>query len=283
MKLKEIKSLGIVAVMLVVGIAHDKALAGADLPQNLQELENIKTEFRTDIDNLEQHVNEHIDNVHGLAGKSLEEFVQSVVDSNMGASLTQTIEDFNELKIQMESIISNNKHSVGGWIGGSIAGGITGAFAGLIAGLISHFIGPNRRILSNVDPEHASPSKNTANLSPQDPTVGTSFVGPIRPTEKTNDKDNESSIESRVVTQTTKEQGTNRILVLHNPSTEWSPRTAEEAIADILNERISYVSRGPKGNEAEIEVRYTRDNVPYLRTKPDEHGGNNLAELPDPT
>ena len=158
-----------------------------------------------------------------------------------------------------------------------------GAITGFIVGLVSRFIRRNRKVLSNSEPELGSSSKNTSDLPRQVTSVGASFVGPVNTTAKTNDEDKKSSIESRVVTQTTKEHGTNKILVLHNPSVEWSPRTTEEAITDILEGRISYVSRGRKGNLADVEVRQTRDGTPYLRTKPDEHGGNNLAELPDPT
>ena len=279
----EIKFLTIVALLVVVCIVPERVHPGAELSPILQELESVKTKFRTDIDNLDQRLNEHVDDVHGLNGKTLEEFIQTVVDNSVGDSLTNTVEEMNELKLQIESLVSNDELSNGSWIGGSVAGGITGAITGFIAGLVSRLIRRNRKVLLNNEPELGSSSKNTSDLPPQVPSVGASFVGPVNTTAKTNDEDKKSSIETRVVTQTTKEHGTNRILALHNPSAEWSPRTKEEAIADILEGHISYIARGPEGNLADVEVRHPRDGSPYLRTKPDEHGGNNLADLPDPT
>ena len=90
---------------------------------------------------------------------------------------------------------------------------------------------------------------------------------------------NEPAANRRIVTHTLK----TRISVkqLHNPDEEWSPRTVEDAVADIRHRGIRYWARGPKGNEAEIEVGQ-RLGKSHLRTKPDEHGGNNLRELPDP-
>ena len=88
----------------------------------------------------------------------------------------------------------------------------------------------------------------------------------------------------RIVTHTAKERISPGIKPtvkeLHNPDSDWSPRTVAEAISDI-DSGIQYFARGPMGNEAEIEVRQ-RGGKRYLRTKPDEHGGNNLTELPDP-
>ena len=87
-----------------------------------------------------------------------------------------------------------------------------------------------------------------------------------------------------IVTHTLKGPATNKILELHNPDAEWSPRSVEAAIEEILDleKNIEYFSRGPKGNEALIEVMYRNGKPRHLQTKPDQHGGNNLSELPDP-
>ena len=103
-------------------------------------------------------------------------------------------------------------------------------------------------------------------------------------TKPTQEEENQVS-ETRVVTHTLKERigsGTqSTVKELHNPDAAWSPRTRDEAIDDILNRGIQYRTRGPRGNEAEVRVRFRRNN-PHLRTESDEHDGNNLSELPDP-
>ena len=72
--MKELRLLAVVAVLVVVGVLPKKAHPSAELPPIVQDLEHAKTEFRTDLDNLEQRLDEHIDDVHSLAEKILEEF-----------------------------------------------------------------------------------------------------------------------------------------------------------------------------------------------------------------
>lgn len=64
--MKELRLLAVVAVFVVVGELLKKAHPAAELPPIVQDLEHAKTEFRTDLDNLEQRLDEHIDDVHSL-------------------------------------------------------------------------------------------------------------------------------------------------------------------------------------------------------------------------
>ena len=90
----------------------------------------------------------------------------------------------------------------------------------------------------------------------------------------------------RIVTHTKKDYSKRKTnpptLELHNPGQPWSPRAVQDAVQDIRFKGINYVSRGPRGNLAEIEAK-NRMGKWYLRTKSDEHEGNNLGELPDPS
>ena len=116
---------------------------------------------------------------------------------------------------------------------------------------------------------------------------GDEEAGGVEPTDigRQRREDEERSRVRRVVTHTRKGRISAgmrpTIRELHHPGQAWSPRSVEDAVADIEERGIQYVALGPLGNEAEMEVR-RRLGKPYLSTKPDEHGGNNLSELPDP-
>ena len=110
----------------------------------------------------------------------------------------------------------------------------------------------------------------------QEDSVVPSYVG-----HRKKDDDKDSTTVRRVVTHTEKETGAGNVLSLCNPGADWSPRPIHEAIKDIRERGIRYVARGPKGNEAEIAV-HERQGKAFLKTKPDQHGGNNLGELPNP-
>lgn len=100
------------------------------------------------------------------------------------------------------------------------------------------------------------------------------------------DDEPDQPLEPRIVTHTRKDYSKRKTnpptLELHNPGQPWSPRAVQDAVQDIRFRGIKYVSRGPQGNLAEIEAK-NRMGKWYLRTKSDEHEGNNLSELPDPS
>ena len=78
------------------------------------------------------------------------------------------------------------------------------------------------------------------------------------PTKEDEQDDEDEGEVRRVVTATKKDPSTGKVLALHNSDAEWSPRSEEEAIFDIEDCGIKYVSRGPMGNEAVIEVMHPR-------------------------
>lgn len=69
------------------------------------------------------------------------------------------------------------------------------------------------------------------------------------------------------------------ILALCNPSSWWSPREKEDAIADIENEIHSYYVN-EDGSRTDVRVVDDPDGK-YLQTTADESSDNNLDNLPD--
>jgi hypothetical protein len=72
------------------------------------------------------------------------------------------------------------------------------------------------------------------------------------------------------------------LLALCNPVEPWSPRSTGEAIQDIERGVHSYFAEA-NGHRVPIVVVRGRLLGPYLRTRPDRDGANNLGELPDCT
>ena len=83
----------------------------------------------------------------------------------------------------------------------------------------------------------------------------------------------------RQVTQTGKDADGD-ITALCNPSTTWSPRRKNDAIADIENHIHNYYVLWPDGIRTEIRV-VNGPTGKYLRTDKDDTTRNNLDDLPD--
>ena len=168
--------------------------------------------------------------------------------------MAELVQSSNELKDWVDAVVA---------LGATLIAGLTG---------VSAFLGFQVRALRKNLSRLSQPASEAQEVN-ADSTDGGKREG------------EERSADQRIVTHTVKErigrgmQPT--IKELHTPDASWSPRTVEEAISDI-NRGIKYLTRGPEGNEAEIEVVRQEPAKRYLRTKPDEHGGNNLGELPDP-
>ena len=271
--MKEIKGLLIVAT-LVITMVPGGVHPGGEPPPIHQEINNLKSELQAEINSLEHRVNEHSDRLSTLTDASIEELVQRLIDENpIVASMSTAMQDVEKLKLDAASIVSRDKSILEEWIFPSVMG--------FIGGLIAILVGKILKTISNSRRRHKASRKVEPTSSPQtspetEPSVSTSYV-----TQKKKDDEKDSSTERRVVTHTEKETGTGNILALCNPGADWSPRPIHEAIKDIRERGIRYVARGPMGNEAEIEVHERQDQA-FLKTKPDQHGGNNLGELPAP-
>lgn len=81
----------------------------------------------------------------------------------------------------------------------------------------------------------------------------------------------------RTVTRTRRQRG--KVVALCRPGAAWSPRPAAQAVADIRSGAVRYVAVDSAGHSAPIVVVNGRHG-PYLRTKPDATGQNNLGRLP---
>ena len=130
---------------VLVGIAPERAAE----PPILKELKYVESELRADIDDVEQHLNGHIDNLYTLPGKLLEDLNKKVMDSNLSESVAKTVGDLEELKNQVDSIVRSSGLLNREWIG---------LIAGFIGGLIPYSLSYGESKLN-------SPSKNTSKLS----------------------------------------------------------------------------------------------------------------------
>lgn len=246
---------------LLVGVAVAAAVVlsaeahpGAEQHPTVQELEETAGELSRAIGDVERRLRERIDRVEAAGGEPDGQGIAEVVDQVVDEAAAELTRSTDGLKERVDTIAA---------IGAALLAGLAGmsAFLGLrLRGV--------RKCLSRLAEDTGGAEE---------------AVGAERT--DTGRKDEEDSGVRRVVTQTLKDRISAgmrpTIRELHHPGQAWSPRTVDDAVADIEERGIQYVARGPLGNEAEIKVR-RRSGKPYLSTKRDKHGGNNLSELPDP-
>ena len=210
----------------------------------------MAAELRSVINETDRRLSERIDDLDMHVTVPDKQTVTNTVQLDVGDAVVELVKSSNELKDWVEGIAV---------LGAALLAGLTS-----VSAVLGFRVRALRKVLSR--------SLQQAGADPTD----------LGEQEDVEDKD--QSAEKRIVTHTLKERISSgmqpTIRELHNPDTEWSPRTVEEAIADI-DRGIQYWARSPGGHEAEIEVRQGRIKR-HLRTKPDKHGGNNLGELPDP-
>ena len=241
-----------ISTMLPAPVAHP----GPEPHPTVQELEEAVEELRSAIGGVERRLAERIDGLEVPVPAPDEQPVANGVPEAVRDNLGQLVQSSNDLKDWVEAVAA---------LGATLIAGLAG---------VSAFIAFRVRALRKLLSRSLQPASGAHEVEAE-PTGGT---------EQEDEEDDEQTTDRRFVTHTLKErirpgmQPT--IRELHNPDASWSPRTVEEAIVDI-DGGTQYWARGPEGNEAEIEVRQGQTKR-YLRTKPDQHGGNNLGELPDP-
>ena len=237
--------------IMLPAIAHP----GPEPHPTVQELEEVVAELRSVIGEVDRRLTERMDGLEVRVGVPNEQAVADAVQAAVADAVGQLVQSSNEPKDWVEAVAA---------LGAALMAALTG---------VSAFLGFRVRTLTKLLSKSLQPAG--------EPQVR---AEPTDRAKRENEEDEEQSTDRRFVTHTLKArirpgmQPT--IEELHNKDASWSPRTVDEAIADI-DGGIQYWARGPEGNEAEIEVRQ-RGTRRYLRTKPDEHGGNNLGELPDP-
>lgn len=269
-EVKRILFAAVITVITVPGAVHPNG----ESPPILQEVEFLATELKADISRLERRINEHGDRLSALTDESFEEVLQRLIDENpIGESVSAVVQEVEKLKHDVASIVARDGSILSDWIFPGVMG--------FIGGLIVVIFGKILNAISNSRAKLTTSSNHDPTTSPQTPETQEASVVPSYVGHRKKDNDKDSTVERRVVTHTEKETGTGNILTLCYPGADWSPRPIQEAIKDINERGIRYFARGPKGNEAEIEV-HERLGKAYLKTKPDQHGGNNLGELPDP-
>ena len=244
------KVLAAVAVAAVVALPSE-AHRGPEQHPTVQELEETASELSRAIGDVEQRLRERIDGLEASVSEPDEQAIADTVERKVGEAAAELVQSSDELEDRVDAF--------------AVIG------AALLAGLacVCAFLGFRLRAVR----KHLSRSSQDAGEAER-----TRAEPPDA--ERMAEED-----EVRIVTHTLKERirpGTQpTIKELHSPGSAWSPRTRDEAVADIRDRGIRYLARGPEGNGAEIEVRRT-SNTWYLRTKRDDLGGNNLSELPDP-
>ena len=239
-------------VVALPAVAHP----GPEPHPTVEELEEVASEIRSDIGEVDRRLGERIDDLEVLLAEPDQQSIAAIIESEVGEALAEPVHALNELKDWVDTVAA---------VGAALIAGLTVGCA-----FLGSQVRALRRQLSRLsqpaDPEQEG-SADTANGGEQE-----------------EDEERKEEDGRRIVTHTAKERirpGMKpTVKELHKPDADWSPRTVAEAISDI-DSGIQYFARGPKGNESEIEVRQ-REGKRYLRTKPDEHGGNNLTELPDP-
>ena len=249
-KHKFLLAFSIAMVMAVPLAAHP----GPEPHPTVQELEAVESDLRLTIGEVERRLGERIDGHEASASELDEQTVAEIAKGVVVESVDELVRSSGELRDWVDTVI--------------------GVGAALIAGLasVSVYLGLRVRSLAKLPlkPPNQGSRVHEAKAKPTD-----------EPESEAEKDEEEPKANRRVVTHTRKAGVRQTIEELHNPDEQWSPRTVKDAISDIEDRRIVYVSRGPEGNEAEIEVWGPSSNR-YLRTKPDEYGGNNLSELPDP-
>ncbi len=231
-----------------------EAHPGPEPHPTVQELEETAADLRRAIGDVERRLRERIDGVEAVAEEPDGQAIAEAVNRAMDEAAADLGRSTGALNDRVDTIVA---------LGATLLAGLGG---------MSAFLGVRlrrvRKLLSELSEETRGVGEG----------VGTERADTGR-------QDEEASGARRVVTRTLKDRISAgmrpTIRELHHPGQAWSPRTVEDVVADIEERGIRYVARGPLGNEAEIEVR-RRLGKPYLSTKPDEHGGNNLSELPDP-
>ena len=236
---------------------------GPEPHPTVSEVEDLAAEIMSEIHEVEQRLGERIGDPETLVSE-LNERV-----GELGETVSELIQATNEL-----GETDPPSGSVGTWTILGVAG-LAGAITGAIAGPIAVRVRPR----SKRSPKDLSSAPSQQRTEPADAKESPADDEPVE-----EEQDEEQDKSRRVVTHTLKEEGTKKILELHNPCEQWwSPRTEQEVIRDIDEEGIPYIARSPAGNESEIEVvTFKRSNRRQLQTKADEHLDNNLRELPDP-
>ncbi len=247
----------LVAVVAAAAVALPLSSAGHPGPEphpTVQELEDTATALRVVIGDAERRLGERMERLEAADRMPDDQAVASAVERAVGPVVADLARSSGELTERIDTLAA---------VGAALLAGLTG-----LSGFLGFRLRSLRRLLSDRPPDAGRPAESAAESA-----------------ESEREEAEEETDGRRIVTHTRKDrirpgmQPTVR--ELHCPGAAWSPRTRDEAIADILERGVGYRARGPLGNEAEIEVRH-RLGKPYLSTKPDEHGGNNLSELPDP-
>lgn len=258
------------AVAFVAAVSTIPVLAhpGPERHPTEQELDSLASELRAEVEELERRLTQLVESVNSLTNEPSEEALLNAVDNAISEMTNEVTQSLTSLEERVEEIAANSRLSSGSLLAGLALG---------IAGL-AMFVARRLRTLQKRISK--SPSQQS-----DEPVESTSEPIPEGEQEAEAEEENREQIKvRRIVTHTLKDPATRKILELHNPDAEWSPRRVEDAIEEILDleRNIEYFSRGPKGNEALIEVKYKNGKPHHLQTMPDQHGGNNLSELPDP-
>ncbi len=239
------------AVAAVVSLPLE-AHRGPEEHPTVQELEDWATELSVAIGDVERRLTERIDGLDAPVGEWDEQAIADAVESAVAEAMSGQVQPTDGLKERVNAIIV---------IGAALLAGLA-----CVSGFLGFRLMAERKRLSRS-------SENASQAERADP------VDAAREGEKNDDQ----PTARRIVTHTAKTAGMQpTIKELHNPDAEWSPRTVEEAVADIRSGGIEYWARGPEGNEAKIVVGRSRSGKFHVRTEADEHEGNNLSELPDP-
>ena len=252
MRVSNLFAAATVAMMVALPSA---AHPGPEPHPTVEELEEVMSEIRLAIGEGDRHLGERIDELAVRVSEPDQQPIADIIEKEVDEAVAALAQSSNELRNWVDTIAA---------IGAAMIAGLAG-----VSTLLGFQVRALRKQLSKMSqPNRAAQEVNA------DKTDGGE--------QEEEEQDPDQGI--RIVTHTLKErirpgmQPT--IKELHNPDASWSPRTVAEVISDI-DQGIRYVARGPKGSKAEIEVR-RRGDKRHLRTKPDEHGGNNLKELPDP-
>ena len=247
------KSLGVAAAMAAVALPS-AAHRGPEPHPTVQELEEKTAELRVAIGDVERRLLARMDGLDVPGWELDDQAIATAAENAVGPVAADLVRSSGELKARVDAM--------------AVVG------AGLLAGLagLSGFLGFRLRAMRRLVSERPSDGREA-------PEAG------VDSTDTEREEAEERGDRRRIVTHTLKDRIRSgmqpTVKELHCPGAGWSPRARDEAITDILERGIRYWARGPLGNEAEIEVR-RRLGKPYLSTKPDQHGGNNLGELPDP-
>lgn len=251
----DVRKLLVAAAVTAAVALPSEAHRGLEPHPTVQDLEDKATEMSVAIGDVERRLRERMDGLEAAVGEPDEQAIAAAVERAVGPAVADLARSSGELKERVDAITA---------IGAAVLAGLAG-----LSGFLGFRLRRVRRLVSQRLPDASEAAESAA---------------------ESTDAEGEEAAQRgdgrRIVTHTLKDrirpgmQPT--VKELHCPGAAWSPRTREEAIADVLERGVRYWARGPLGNEAEIEVR-RRLGKPYLSTKPDEHGGNNLSELPDPS